>query len=127
MKHILIVDNDPLFALTVSSVLTNQNYQVSIAPNGKEAAGQLAANHFDLIITDALMPYASGPELINKVRNNYHNRYTPVMVVSSVANEHNITSLFRVGADAYLKKPLDLPELLLQVRQLTVTERYVAA
>jgi DNA-binding response OmpR family regulator len=127
MKHILIVDSDRLFTSTVSSVLTKENFTVSVASDGKEAAAKLSAQQFDLVITDMLMPYTNGLELVNTLRKDDGSPQIPVMVVSSIANEHSISSWFRVGADAYFKKPLDLPLLLSGIKQLMRHERHVAA
>ena len=127
MKHILLIDNDPIFITTVSSILKSENFQVSIAKDGKEAAGELSSKQFDLIITDMLIPYTNGLELVNNIRQNTETRHTPVMVVSGIANEHSIASWFRVGANAYLQKPLNVSALLTGIKQLIVNVRNVAA
>lgn len=127
MKKILIIDNDPVFASTVSSLLKHQNFAVSVAENGKDAIKNIAGTQFDLIITDALMTYTTGLELVSKVRRDVSSRYTPVIVISSISNEQNISGWFREGANAYLKKPLDLPVLLTEIRHLMLDTQHVAA
>ena len=64
MKQILLVDNDTVFTRTVSFLLEKENFLVSVAKNGKEAAAALASKSFDLVITDVFMPYSNGFELI---------------------------------------------------------------
>ena len=127
MKHILIVDNDAVFTTTVSSILKKEDFDVTIATDGKQAAEKLTGTHYDLVITDVLIPYNNGLEIVNKVRTDESNRHTPVMVVSNVTNEQSVSSWFKQGIDAYLKKPLDLRTLLSGIKQLVFHEKYVAA
>ncbi|MBV9987648.1 MAG: response regulator [Chitinophagaceae bacterium] len=127
MKHILIVDSDPLFTQAVSSVLAQEDFNVTTALNGKDAANKLRLSRYDLLITDVLMSYNTGLELLSEVRRKDRHRHTPVLVVTGISHEHKIADWFKAGADAYLKKPLDMPTLLLSVKQLVADEKYVAA
>ena len=127
MKNLLIVDSDPMFTTTLSHILAREQFSVTVAKDGKEAASRLAAGSFDLIITDMLMPYTNGLELINRVRSDKSSRHTPVMVISSVSNEQSISSWLKAGADSYFKKPLDIPVLLSSIKQLMIHEGHAAA
>ncbi|MES2328260.1 MAG: response regulator [Bacteroidota bacterium] len=127
MKKILLVDNDAMFTGMVSYLLEKEQFHVSIAKDGKEAASALAAGHYDLVISDMFMPYSNGFELLNDVRKNKVNPYTPVMVVSDVSNELSIANCFRLGADAYLTKPVNVPGFLSEIKNLVIQQENVAA
>lgn len=127
MKHILLVDTDVVFSRTVSFLLQKENFEVSVAKDGKEAVAALAGKAFDLVITNVFMPYLNGFELINTIRNSKSSSHTSVMVVSEVSNEHNISNCLRLGADAYQRKPLNVPALLSEIKNLITTRTNVAA
>ncbi len=126
MKHILLVDSDLLFTTTITSLLQKEHFNVSVAKDGKEAAIALAGKNFDLVITDLFMPYSNGFELVNTIRQNKFT-YIPVMVVSDVTKVQSIANCFRLGADKYLQKPLNIPQLLSEIKSLVLNERNVAA
>ena len=127
MKQILLIDKDPVFTTTISSILMRENFQVSIAKDGKEASAALTQNSFDLVITDVLMSFANGFELINHMRQSDATRYTPVIVISDIANEKSIAHCLRAGANTYLKKPLNISQFLTGVMNLMRHEKNVAA
>lgn len=127
MKKILLVDNDAMFTGMVSYLLENEQFTVSIAKDGKEAASALAAGHYDLVISDMFMPYSNGFELLNDIRKNKMNTETPVMVVSAVSNEQSIANCLRLGADVYLTKPVNVPGLLSEIKNLIIRTKNVAA
>ena len=127
MKHILLVDNDILFTRTVSYLLEKELFTVTTAKDGKEAADALAGKHFDLVVTDLFMPYSNGFELVNTIRSTESLKHTPVMVVSDVSNKQSISNCFRLGANVYLQKPLNVPLLLSEIKNLVLNQQNVAA
>ena len=127
MKHVLLVDNDLLFTRTVSYLLEKELFTVTTAKDGKEAADALAGKHFDLVVTDLFMPYSNGFELVNTIRSTESLKHTPVMVVSDVSNKQSISNCFRLGANVYLQKPLNVPLLLSEIKNLVLNQQNVAA
>ncbi len=127
MKQVLIVDKDHVFTTTLSAILSREDYKVSIAKDGKEASGALASTVFDLVITDMIMPYANGFELVSNIRNNESALHIPVMVVSDVTNEQNIAHCMRAGADVYFTKPVNIPDLISGIKDLIRNQKNVAA
>jgi DNA-binding response OmpR family regulator len=125
--NILIVDKDPLFTTAMSSILRNENYHVSVAKDGKEAAKALDANTYGLVIIDMLMSYTNGLEVVNNIRQNTYTRDTPVMVVSSIANKESMSNWKVVGANAYMEKPLNISALLQKVSELSLKRTAYAA
>ena len=127
MKQILLIDKDPIFTSTISSILARENFTVRVAKDGKEATGALCEEVFDLVITDVFMSFANGFELVNNIRQNESTKHTAVIVISDIANEQSIAHCMRAGADAYLKKPLHIPQLLSGIMNLVRNEKNVAA
>lgn len=127
MKQILLVDTDAIFTKAVSYLLEKSDCKVSIAKDGKEATDALLTKQFDLVITDLFMPHLNGFELVNHIRQNTSLKHTPIFVVSDVKHEKSISNCFRLGANAYLKKPLDVSRLLSEIQNMVINRRNVAA
>jgi len=114
---ILVCEDDYMIIKTIEHKLIREGYKVEVANDGKIAAGKLAQEEFDLIITDLLMPFSGGLELINLVRNEIK-KATPIIVLSKVGNEETIIQAFQLGADDYLTKPFSPNELSIRVKRL---------
>ena len=61
-------------------------------------------------MTDLLMPFCSGLELVNKVRNDLK-LSTPIIVLSRIGNEETIIEAFQLGADDYISKPFSREDI----------------
>jgi CheY-like chemotaxis protein len=109
---ILIVDDDDIMLQLVAHQLRNLGeYVVFTAANGKNAI-QLAKKHQpDMIITDLLMPVASGTELVEYIRETLKlSAY--IIVVSSIGLEHIRKEALEMGANRFMTKPFDLRQLM---------------
>lgn len=120
MHKILYIEDELLMQNIVDKILTREGYLVDVASNGKEAMEKLIASNYDykLVITDIMMPYANGFEILSKIRTHNAIAKIPVIVVSSVGNEDSILEAFKLGADDFLKKPIMAGELLIRVKRL---------
>ena len=118
MPNILVIEDDDIMLKAIRNILSKDGFNVITAKDGKEAFERLADADFDIVVTDLMMPYANGLEVVSKVRNDNSKRNTGIIVVSSVGNEETITEAFRLGADDYLKKPIMAGELLIRIRKL---------
>lgn len=120
MAKILLAEDDELMQKIVQKVLTRENYEVDIVTNGKEAFEKLEESSYgyDLVITDLMMPYANGFEIISKLKNNPSQKPVSVIIVSNASNEDMIMESFKLGADDFLKKPIIPAELLIRVKRL---------
>ena len=90
-----------------------------VATDGNQASEKVSANEYDLIMTDLLMPFCSGLELVNKVRNDLK-LSTPIIVLSRIGNEETIIEAFQLGADDYISKPFSPNELTIRVKRLLI-------
>lgn len=118
MARVLIVEDDFMMLKTIEHRLKGDGHQVFLAKDGQEGMQLLAqgADSYDLVITDMLMPYVSGLELINQIRTQY-GMDIPVIVLSKVGNEDTILQAFELGADDYLTKPFSPNELSMRVKK----------
>jgi DNA-binding response OmpR family regulator len=113
MKHLLLGEDDPMLASLLKYKLEKAGYKVSMAEDGRQVKKSLADNSIDMIITDIMMPYFSGMELVDFVRNILRSDL-PILLISAASNEENILKAFSLGADDFISKPVSPSEL--QVR-----------
>lgn len=117
-RHILVIEDDPMLLETISMILKKRGYTVFEACNGKEAFAALEERDYDLILTDLMLPYANGLELLNKIKNDQRHKDSPVVIISAVDNEDIISEGFGSGADDYLRKPFVPGELVSRINRL---------
>lgn len=118
MHKILIIDDNDIVQLVLQKILVKEGYAVDIAVNGKEGISRIGEQSYSLIITDLMMPYASGFEIISKIRQHPRSRTAPIIIISAVTNEESVLEGFKLGADDYLKKPITGRELIIRVKRL---------
>ncbi|WP_343692740.1 response regulator transcription factor [Chitinophaga sp.] len=119
-SKILLIEDDEVMPKIVERILHKEEYTIEHVTNGKEAFQKLDDTNyaFDLIITDIMMPYANGFEILSKVKNRKEGKPIPVIIVSNAGNEDMILEGFKLGADDFLKKPVIPGELLIRVKRL---------
>ncbi|HPD64695.1 MAG TPA: response regulator transcription factor [Bacteroidia bacterium] len=118
MKRVLFIDDDLLIQKLVFTKLSTEGYQVRVAANGREAKDILTREEFDIIITDIMMPFIGGMELIEAIRLELKLK-TPIIVLSSLTQEDNILKAFDLGANDYMIKPFSPKELIIRIKRLT--------
>lgn len=119
---ILVCEDDVMMLKMIELKLKKDGHDLFTATDGKKGAALVKENDFDLIITDLLMPFLSGLELINLVRNELK-LSMPIIVLSSVKFEETILKAFELGADDYIVKPFSPNELSIRVKRLALTKR----
>ena len=116
-KKILIVEDDELMIKILKFILNKEGYQLSIIKDGLSAIEQIPAINPDMVITDLLLPYKSGLEVIRFVKEKF--KKTPIIVLSSLGEEeHSVSEAFTLGADDFIAKPFNPNELILRVKRL---------
>jgi DNA-binding response OmpR family regulator len=118
MSNILVIEDDDIMLKAIRNILRKDGHDVITAKDGKEAFEKLDNEEYDVVITDLMMPYANGLEVVSRLRSNDQKRHVGIIVCSSVGNEETITEAFRLGADDYLKKPIMAGELMIRIRKL---------
>lgn len=114
---ILIVEDEPDLAHTVSYNLEREGYEARVAHNGADAL-QLAAQHPlpRLVLLDLMLPDMSGTEVCARLKATERTRHIPIIMVTAKSEEIDRIVGFEVGADDYVVKPFSVRELLLRVR-----------
>ena len=114
---ILVAEDEPILIRTIELRLRKDGHEVCLATDGQQALDQLTAFVPDMIITDIMMPYASGLEIISFVRKQAGKK-VPVIILSSMGQENVVLEAFQLGADDYITKPFSPNELSVRVRRL---------
>ena len=114
----MVVDDTPRNVKLLADVLTVKGYAVVTAASGAEALKQVEAEKPDLVLLDVVMPEMSGYEVCRRIRENPATGILPVVMVTALdPTEERIKGL-DAGADDFLTKPINQPELLARVRSL---------
>lgn len=91
--------------------------EIETAPTGEVALERCAAQAFDLVFLDVVMPGMGGFEACRQIKANHG---TPVAIVSSLRGQDEHTSAFKAGCDSYLDKPIQESELRDLLRQVAL-------
>ncbi|MGC1684470.1 MAG: diguanylate cyclase [Candidatus Acidiferrales bacterium] len=109
---VLVVDDSPVARKLVECSLPKSEYAILLAKTGQEAIEKFAEHRPGLIITDWLMPDFSGIELCERIRREFRNHFTYIIVLTGVQEKTAVVRGLKAGADEYLTKPFDPDELL---------------
>ncbi|MCC7232011.1 MAG: response regulator transcription factor [Bacteroidia bacterium] len=114
---VLVCEDDEMVLKMVEFRLQKEGYEVHLANDGKEAIRQITSIKPDIIITDIMMPYLTGLEIIHQVRKDLHLN-VPIIIVSSIGLEKTVLEAFQLGADDFITKPFSPNELSVRVKKL---------
>lgn len=117
-KTILVAEDDPVTRRFVVSLLEERGYEVLVAEDGEHAVSLAVSATPDLIVSDLVMPYRDGYEVLRAIRNDDRVKRLPVMILSMRDREEDIVRGFDSGADEYVVKPFNAREFLARVRKL---------
>ena len=126
MATILVVEDEPVILRVVSELLRDSGHKVATAVNGKEAMKLARGAHFDLVITDLVMPEKEGIETIMDLR-----RQSPTTKIIAMSGggrgsaEVYLALAERLGASRTLAKPLSREEMLEAVADVLAEEKVV--
>ncbi len=115
MPNILFVDDDPKVRSIVVRALHRPQRTIEAALHGEDALARVAKNKPDLIITDVIMPRMNGWALVRHLRAAPATAFIPVIFMTGLDSTTDRIRGFRIGADDYITKPVDLDELELRV------------
>ena len=111
---ICIVDDEPSILNTLSSILEDEGYQVTLAKSGVEALKVIRTDPTDLMILDIWMPEMDGLETLKRLRQQFPNLM--VVMMSGHGSVETAVKATKLGAYDYLEKPLDLEKVTILVR-----------
>lgn len=113
---ILIAEDDELMLRTLEFRLKKDGHTIMMARDGREALQLIDSFLPDLVITDIMMPYSSGMEIVGFLKQKYNNSIK-VIILSGMGQENVILEAFRLGADDYITKPFSPNELSVRVNR----------
>jgi len=122
---ILIVEDDATIARFVELELQHAGFTVLRAGDGPTAIDLLDANEVVLVILDLMLPGIDGIDVARHIRKK--GSTVPILMLTARAETHDVVSGFEAGADDYLRKPFEIPELLSRVRALLKRARTATA
>lgn len=107
MAKILITEDDPISQKLALGFVENMGHVGVVSPNGRNAYELLlAANDFDVLVTDIMMPEMDGAQLIQTLRGDSRFMNLPIVIMSAVVGVADISDLLALGATFFLSKPL---------------------
>lgn len=126
IKKILIVDDEPSILMSLSYALKVEGVEVITCNEIESAEEALESTHFDLVITDIRMSGINGIEgleLLSYIRERYNSE---VIIMTGYGSDAIRADAHARGALHYFNKPIDIPELLVQVASLGIPTRRLA-
>ena len=114
---ILICEDEEIMLTALEFRLRRQGFDVVITKDGKEALEVIKQETPDLAVVDIMMPYVSGLDLIEYVRNNLKIDL-PIIVISALEQDDIVLEAFRHGATDFITKPFKPNELILRIKRI---------
>ena len=111
--HLLLIDDDPNTLASLSRAFRLAGHDSTVCDNALRAAELIRNNHFDLILSDVVMPGKTGLDLLEELKKS--GVQTPIVLISGQANIEMAVKATRLGALDFLEKPLTTDKLLLTI------------
>jgi two-component system OmpR family response regulator len=118
--RLLIVEDEPDLLTGLAKALREEDYAVDTATDGEEGLFKATESLYDIIILDVMLPKLDGWKVLENIRarKDAQTRRTPVLMLTARDHTADRVRGLDTGADDYLVKPFDLPELLARIRAL---------
>ena len=116
-KRVLIVDDDEQIVEAVQMALEEKGYDVLTACDGAEGLVRAERDHPDLILLDVVLPKRSGFTVLDHLRRSRF-RATPIIMLTANDEQRHRDFAAARGADAFIAKPFDMVELMIEVESL---------
>jgi DNA-binding response OmpR family regulator len=113
---ILLLEDDLILSDILSYHLNESGFEVVHVEDGESALDEASENKFDLMILDINVPKKSGLEVVKTLRE--YNNTTPTIIITAYHDTTHMKNGFESGCDDYIKKPFDLEELDLRIKNI---------
>jgi DNA-binding response OmpR family regulator len=121
-EHVLLVEDDPSIREVATLGLEQAGFRVTASGDGREGLLRFRQGSFDLVLLDVMLPSLDGFEVLREIRGESR---APVVMLSARDELHDIVVGLELGADDYVTKPFELPELVARIK--AVLRRSAAA
>jgi DNA-binding response OmpR family regulator len=121
-KKILVIEDDPTSQKFFQLVLVKDGYDVITANNGLEGLRKVKEESVDLVILDVMLPGIDGFEICNRLRTELGKTDLPIIMMSAKAQTSDRDAALKVGANAFLSKPVDRSVLVQTMSGLIITD-----
>ena len=118
VHRVLVVEDNPHTAYLLQFIMQRSGYDVTVAADGRDALQAIEnLTPVDAVILDLMLPYVSGYQLIQTIRESSEWQHVPIIVVSGKVLEQDVVKAFDYGADDYVTKPFRPKELLARLKR----------
>jgi len=114
--RILLVDDDAVGLEMLAGAMIRLGYEVTTAPNGREALELMRNGTFRIVVSDWEMPEMNGIELCREIRQRFSNSYVYIILLTARSGTSNIVAGLDAGADDFITKPFEIQELSVRMR-----------
>jgi two-component system, chemotaxis family, chemotaxis protein CheY len=119
----LVVEDSPMMRqLLVFALHRVKNLQVTEAEDGVDGLRKLSNQKFDLVITDINMPIMDGLKLVRRIRSDDKYKDVPIIIITTEGGSEDRQRALALGANAYITKPIQAPQVIAKVRELLSME-----
>ena len=115
--HILVVDDSPDNLFLVQTILEEEGYEITLAEDGRVALQHIESSPPDLVLLDVMMPDMDGFEVTRRIRENPNLPFMPILLITAF-DQPSVVKGLDTGADDFIRKPVEVDELLARVRSL---------
>lgn len=105
----LVADDEPQICALLRDALAMQGYEADVVSDGDAASRKLAEREYALFVSDLMMPFKTGVELVREIR--ARDQETPVVLMSSFLSDEALAACSRLEHFAFLQKPFSLTDL----------------
>ncbi len=118
-KNIVLAEDNTTLSQLLKFRLQKEGYTAFIAQDGKQAIELIEKHNPNLILTDIMMPFISGLEVISHVKNKLKLE-TPIIVFSAAGQEEMVLKAFNLGATDFMAKPFSPNELIIRIKRILI-------
>ena len=114
---ILIADDEPFIARSLSYVLEKSGYEIYIAKDGEEAVRRAIDVKPDLVFLDLMMPKKNGYEVCTEIRNHPELQRVPIILITAKGQKTDLERGLQAGANEYMTKPFSPTQVVARVKE----------